>query len=224
MKYFICSDIHGSQTACQKVVEFFNQFKCDKMLLLGDILYHGPRNDLPQGHNPKGVISLLNPMADKILACRGNCDAEVDQMVLNFPCQANYVLLVDNDVTIFCTHGHVYAPLLADGKIPAGCETASKRPLVQTQASAAVSADGATFPAGGENAPAGVQSSQSSSLILYGHTHVSLLQKTGPNLVICNPGSISLPKGGTEPGFAIYENHKISLFNIAGKEIQSLEF
>ncbi len=182
------------------------------MLLLGDILYHGPRNDLPQGHNPKGVISLLNPMADKILACRGNCDAEVDQMVLNFPCQADYVLLVDNDVTIFCTHGHVYAPLLADGKIPAGCETASKRPLVQGQVQPPAT-DETTF-------PADVQS----SLILYGHTHVSLLQKTDDKTVICNPGSTSLPKGGTEAGFAIYENHKISLFNMAGKEIQTLEF
>ena len=85
MKYFICSDIHGSESACKTALTFYNDLKCDKLLLLGDILYHGPRNDLPQGHNPKGVIALLNPLADKIIACRGNCEAEVDQMVLNFP-------------------------------------------------------------------------------------------------------------------------------------------
>ena len=91
MKYFICSDIHGSESACKTALTFYNDLKCDKLLLLGDILYHGPRNDLPQGHNPKGVIALLNPLADKIIACRGNCDAEVDQMVLNFSCLGDLV-------------------------------------------------------------------------------------------------------------------------------------
>lgn len=195
MRYFICSDIHGSESACKAALDFFEKFQCDKLLLLGDILYHGPRNDLPQGHNPKGVIALLNPLADKILACRGNCDAEVDQMVLNFSCLGDYFQIIDDDVTIFASHGHVYAPIRANGKIPAGCETASKKIFV-------------TNPA----------------LILYGHTHVSVLEKNNEGQIICNPGSVSLPKGGTDPGFAIYENHKISLYNLSGNEIKSIEF
>ena len=84
MKYLICSDIHGSFEACKKIISQFESFSCDKLIILGDTLYHGPRNPLPEGHNPKAVAELLNKYADKIIACRGNCDAEVDQMVLQF--------------------------------------------------------------------------------------------------------------------------------------------
>lgn len=195
MKYLICSDIHGSETACAKIVDFFGKFHCDKILILGDVLYHGPRNPLPEGHNPKGVIELLNPLADKIYACRGNCDAEVDQMVLNFSVLSDFVQIVDDDVQIFCTHGHVYAPLRADGNIPELCPPTSKRPSVS-----------------------------GNSVVFYGHTHISVLEKNADGIVVCNPGSTSLPKGGTEAGFAIYENRKISLFNMEGNEINSLNF
>lgn len=195
MKYLICSDIHGSETACKKITEHFIKMNCDKLIILGDILYHGPRNPLPQGHNPQGVIQLLNPLASKIYACRGNCDAEVDQMVLSFPILADFIQLVDNDTQIFCSHGHVYAPLLADGNVPSGCEIASKKPLLT------------------EN-----------SIVFYGHTHVSVLEKNSQGIIVCNPGSTSLPKGDTEAGFAIYENKKITLFNMEGKELKSLSF
>ena len=84
MKYLVVSDIHGSSESCNNFIDKFNQFKADKIIILGDILYHGPRNDLPDFYNPKKVISMLNPLADKIIAVRGNCDAEVDQMVLDF--------------------------------------------------------------------------------------------------------------------------------------------
>ena len=156
MKYLIFSDIHGSQSACEKVISFYEKFSCNKIIILGDILYHGPRNSLPQGHNPE----------------------------------------------IFCTHGHIYAPVLHDGTKPAGCETASKNPLVN------------------EN-----------SVILYGHTHVSVLEKNANGSIICNPGSISLPKGNTQAGFAVLQTkdeknqyHKISLYNLDGEELSSLEF
>ena len=84
MKYLIASDLHGSSSSAQFLIERFNELKCDKLILLGDILYHGPRNDLPLNYNPKEVIALLNPLAYNIIAINGNCDAEVDQMVLKF--------------------------------------------------------------------------------------------------------------------------------------------
>lgn len=202
MKFLIFSDIHGSQTSCQKVISFFEKLNCDKIIILGDILYHGPRNPLPQGHNPKGVIEILNSYSDRIFCCRGNCDAEVDQMVLNFQIMSDYVHLFDNNLDIFCSHGHIYAPTLLDGTKPAGCETALKSPNIL--------APGVFF---------------------YGHTHVSVLEKNKMGITVCNPGSISLPKGDTEPGFAVLEtknseniNHKISLLNIEGKVLKTLEF
>lgn len=110
MKYLICSDIHGSYSTCKKVIEQFHSLNCDMIILLGDILYHGPRNPLPEGHDPKQVAELLNKYADKIIACRGNCDAEVDQMVLNFPIMQDYIFLADDGTRIFCTHGHLFTP------------------------------------------------------------------------------------------------------------------
>ena len=108
MKWFIASDIHGSFYYAEKMVEAFNKEKADKMLLLGDILYHGPRNDLPRDYNPKKVITLLNDIKDKIICVHGNCDAEVDQMVLEFPIMADYEIIQDGKVKIFATHGHKY--------------------------------------------------------------------------------------------------------------------
>ena len=84
MKILVFSDIHGCASACEKVLDRFESLKCDKMLILGDILYHGPRNNIPQNYDPKAVVAMLNPLGSKIMACRGNCDAEVDQMLLNF--------------------------------------------------------------------------------------------------------------------------------------------
>ena len=95
MKFLIASDIHGSATWCRKFIDAIHAEKPDKIILLGDILYHGPRNDLPNGYDPKEVITLLNPLADRILAVRGNCDAEVDQMVLDFPCMADYSTILE---------------------------------------------------------------------------------------------------------------------------------
>ncbi len=108
MKIIIASDIHGSAYYCRKLMELYNTEKPDRVLLLGDILYHGPRNDLPEEYNPKEVIAMLNPLADQILCVRGNCDAEVDQMVLDFPIMADYAVLEADGVQIFATHGHIY--------------------------------------------------------------------------------------------------------------------
>lgn len=110
MRYLIASDIHGSAFWCEKLLDHYHSIKPDRLILLGDILYHGPRNDLPKGYAPKEVISLLNPLSSYISACRGNCEAEVDQMVLNFNVMDDYTELFDGDRTLFCTHGHIYNP------------------------------------------------------------------------------------------------------------------
>jgi putative phosphoesterase len=108
MKLMIASDIHGSAYYCQKLMEAYKQEKADKLLLLGDLLYHGPRNDLPKDYNPKEVIVMLNSINNEILCVRGNCEAEVDQMVLEFPVMADYIMLYVEGLTIFATHGHLY--------------------------------------------------------------------------------------------------------------------
>lgn len=108
MKWLIASDIHGSAYYCEKLLEAYKREGADKILLLGDVLYHGPRNDLPEGYAPKKVIEMLNGMKDEILCVRGNCEAEVDQMVLNFPVLADYAILTVGKKMIFVTHGHVF--------------------------------------------------------------------------------------------------------------------
>lgn len=102
------SDIHGSARYCRKLLEEYGRSGADRLILLGDLLYHGPRNDLPEEYAPKEVIRLLNEKKDEIYAVRGNCEAEVDQMVLEFPVMADYAVLVLNGLTFYATHGHVY--------------------------------------------------------------------------------------------------------------------
>ena len=106
MKFVIASDIHGSAYWCAKLVELIETEQPDKILLLGDLLYHGPRNDLPRDYAPKQVISMLSRYQEKILAVRGNCEAEVDQMVLPFPCMAPFAMLMADGVSFYLTHGH----------------------------------------------------------------------------------------------------------------------
>lgn len=106
MKLLIGSDIHGDIACANKFFDIFKEKECDRILLLGDLLYHGPRNDLPQNYAPKDVINILNEHKDTILAIRGNCDTEVDQMVLDFPILAEYILLSLDGLTVIATHGH----------------------------------------------------------------------------------------------------------------------
>lgn len=118
MKLLIASDIHGASSWCRKLLDAIDDVQPDKVVLLGDLLYHGPRNDIPADYAPKEVLAMLNGIGKEIIAVRGNCEAEVDQMVLDFPCMAIYNVLYDPDVEsprgkgleIFCTHGHVYGP------------------------------------------------------------------------------------------------------------------
>jgi len=121
MKLLIASDIHGDLDSAKAVFTAYEKEGCDKILLLGDLLYHGPRNDLPSTYNPKAVIALLNENKEKILAVRGNCDTEVDQMVLAFPILADYAYLSLDGLSVFATHGHHHntdtPPALGKGEI-----------------------------------------------------------------------------------------------------------
>lgn len=121
MKIMVASDIHGSSYYCKKMLDAFASEKADRLLLLGDILYHGPRNDLPRDYAPKLVIDMLNEVKTKIFCVRGNCDTEVDQMVLQFPILADYCLLHYKNRLIYATHGHNFntshLPPLCSGDI-----------------------------------------------------------------------------------------------------------
>ena len=184
MKFLIASDIHGSATWCRQLVDALDREQPDRLLLLGDVLYHGPRNDLPEGYAPKEVIAMLNPLAASIIAVRGNCEAEVDQMVLDFPCMADYTTIFDPTATIaadsgpreklgcelFLTHGHVYG-------------------------------------AGFHNSVDKLPELPSGSILLYGHTHKKVSEPAGEHAGVWafNPGSVSIPKDGTH-SYGVYEN------------------
>ena len=121
MKLMFASDIHGSAYYCKKVIETFNKEQADKLVLLGDLLYHGPRNPLPREYDPPKVLAMLNEIKDKILAVRGNCDSEVDQMVLQFPMMQDSLVMYLEQRQVFITHGHLFSmdnpPLLNKGDI-----------------------------------------------------------------------------------------------------------
>ena len=121
MKYLFASDIHGSAYYCRKLLDAFREEQAERLVLLGDLLYHGPRNDLPREYAPKEVIALLNEHKNKIYAVRGNCEAEVDQMVLEFPVMADYCILSVDGRTFYATHGLIYnqdnLPPLQEGDI-----------------------------------------------------------------------------------------------------------
>jgi len=121
MKIMIASDIHGSEFYCSQLIQAYEREGADRLLILGDVLYHGPRNDLPRDYAPKKVIAMLNDMKEDIYCVRGNCEAEVDQMVLEFPVLADYALIPAGDKMVYATHGHVYneknLPPMHDGDV-----------------------------------------------------------------------------------------------------------
>jgi len=121
MKIFVISDIHGSNHYLNKALEAYEEEKADYLLILGDELYHGPRNPLPEDYNPKEVSEKLNRYKEKIITVRGNCDSEVDQMLLEYPIMSDYSILFLNQKKIFATHGHIYSeeklPHLSKGDI-----------------------------------------------------------------------------------------------------------
>ena len=191
MKWLIASDIHGSAYFCEKLIEAYKRENADKILLLGDILYHGPRNDLPEGYAPKQVIAMLNELAQDILCVRGNCDAEVDQMVLDFPLMADYAIITDDAMIshcakgskedgqriripiIYATHGHVYN----NGNLP---------PL------------------------------QAGDILLHGHTHVPACEQYETHTYI-NPGSVSIPKEGSPHSYMVFDGEVFEWKTLEGE-------
>lgn len=117
MKLIIASDIHGSAHWCAKVVEAFKKEGADRLILLGDILYHGPRNPLPEEYAPQKVVELLTPLADRIICVRGNCESEVDQMVLPFNCSSDYATVFVDGLNIHLAHGHRPIPPMRKGDV-----------------------------------------------------------------------------------------------------------
>ena len=177
MKLMIASDIHGSAAGCRGLMAAWDREQPDRVLLLGDILYHGPRNDLPEAYDPKAVLALLNERKDSILCVRGNCDTEVDQMVLQFPVLADYAWIVQDGCSIFATHGHVY-------------NAANRPPL------------------------------REGDILLHGHTHVPAWEDHG-SFRYLNPGSVSIPKGGSEKSYMTLENGLFTWKTLGGESYHS---
>ena len=180
MKLMIASDIHGCAPACKKLLDTFTASGAERLILLGDLLYHGPRNDLPDGYDPKAVIAMLLEYADRLFCVRGNCDTEVDQMVLPFPIMAETALLFVDGRTWFACHGH------RSGANP----TANDLPRL----------------------PAG-------SVVLSGHTHIPVLEENPDGVLLLNPGSTSIPKGGFAASYGVYEDGKFAVMGFDGEKI-----
>ncbi len=186
MRALILSDIHGSADAARKALAHFERLHCDKIFLLGDTLYHGPRNPLPEGHGPMGVVEALKPYGDKIVAARGNCDADVDLMMLDFVKIEDEYAVVEDQVTdaagkqktirMFLSHGHIFMP-----------ECFPANALDQLEPGEAIE-----------------KSDRPIDAYLYGHTHIYQLQKNFKDVLMVNPGSTSLPKGDNPPTFGLY--------------------
>jgi len=178
MKLMIASDLHGSSHFVTKLAERIEIEKPDKILLLGDLLYHGPRNDLPELYNTKVVAALLNERKNMLLCVRGNCDTEVDQMVLDFPILADYALVEVDGHTIFATHGHIY--------------NCANLPPIGT-----------------------------GDILIHGHTHIPEHTSRG-DVLILNPGSVSIPKAGSCNSYMVYENHTFHWKNLDGEVYDTL--
>lgn len=177
MKYMFASDIHGSAYYCEEMFRVYHEEEAQRLVLLGDLLYHGPRNDLPRDYNPKKVIELLNKNREEICAVRGNCDAQVDQMVLAFPIMADYCIIMEGSHTIYASHGHVFH----EDNLP---------PL------------------------------KAGDIFVHGHTHVLQAKKTG-DITILNPGSVSLPKEGNIPTYAVLEDGTFTIKGLDGTIVKT---
>ncbi len=170
MKILIASDIHGSEYRARQIHDIWRNGDFDMVLLLGDLLYHGPRNDLPPFYSPKKVIPLLSEMKDDITAVRGNCDAEVDQMVLPFPIMDDSKSLFLNGKKVFLMHGHHNLDY------------------------------------------------KDADIVMSGHTHVPVLEERD-GVLFLNPGSTTIPKNGSEPGYAVWDETGIRIISLDNGDV-----
>ncbi len=180
MKFFVLSDIHGSVPAFERAMEAFAREGADWLVIAGDYLNHGPRNPIPEGYDPQALAPLINAHKFRIMGVRGNCDSEVDQALLEFPCTGDYLVFFTGKRRCFATHGHLFDagnhPPLAEGDI-----------------------------------------------FISGHTHVPLLERRD-GLIFLNPGSPSLPKEGSEPGYALISSDGIWTKTLDGRIVSTIEF
>ena len=172
MKLMIASDLHGSAYYTKKLLDACAQEQPDRLLLLGDLLYHGPRNALPRDYDCMAVAEMLGTLRDRITAVRGNCDCEVDQMVLPFPMMADFALLEVGGLTLYATHGHLWS----------------------------------------EEAPPPMAAG---TVLLNGHFHVPACVDHGAVLYV-NPGSTSIPKAGSAPGYLVLEDRTFTWKDMEG--------
>ena len=174
MKVLVISDIHGSSYYARKIEEIVEKENPEKIVLLGDLYYHGPRNELSQEYAPMEVAKILNSLKDKLMVVKGNCDAEVDEMISEFKFE-DHILTNINGKNIYFTHGHKYNI---------------------------------------ENIPY-----EDFDILIYGHIHPGFIQEK-EGYLFANPGSISLPKGGTEHSYLILEENQITLKDVDGRILQ----
>lgn len=199
MKYLIAADIHGSAFYCEQLLDRFEESCADKLILLGDILYHGPRNELPFGYEPTKVIDMLNALSDRVFCIRGNCDCEVDQMVLRFPIMADYAMIPYGEKTIFLTHGHKYGK----DTIENYCKAMKAYEAAKENGETAV-------------LPDPIPALNPGDVLLQGHTHVSMLSQLSNDVININPGSVSIPKGGTSNGYLVFEDGIFTRYTLNG--------
>jgi putative phosphoesterase len=171
MKILFLSDIHGVPSTLEQALAAAEPLMYDKIVLLGDLLYHGPRNGVPDFYDPVKVVKILNGLKDTIVAVRGNCDAEVDQMMFEFPMMSDYAILETENEKFFLTHGHLWN----ECRLP----------------------------------PLGT-----GTILAHGHTHIPVLKKLECGITIYNPGSVSLPKGGSSRSFGFYDGSELKHFSI----------
>ncbi len=171
MRLLFISDIHGVPSTLEAALKVGETLGYDKLVLLGDLLYHGPRNGVPDFYDPVKVAKILNGLKDKIVAVRGNCDAEVDQMMVEFPIMEDYRVLEAGKEKFFLTHGHLFN----ENRLP----------------------------------PLGM-----GTVLVHGHTHIPELKEIVPGLRLFNPGSVSLPKGGSSRSFGYFDGTQLKHYTI----------
>ena len=171
MRLLFISDIHGVPSTLDAALKVGETLGYDKLVLLGDLLYHGPRNGVPDFYDPVKVAKILNGLKDKIVAVRGNCDAEVDQMMVEFPIMEDYRVLEAGKEKFFLTHGHLFN----ENRLP----------------------------------PLGM-----GTVLVHGHTHIPELKEIVPGLRLFNPGSVSLPKGGSSRSFGYFDGTQLKHYTI----------
>lgn len=179
-RIIIASDIHGSSYYCKLLTDRYAAEGASKLILLGDLLYHGPRNALPQDYDCPSVIDMLNGMKDSIICVRGNCDSEVDQMVLDFPITKDHTVFTYCGVTFFATHGHLYNTYYPPKR-------------------------------------------EEKFVLLTGHTHIPALEDHG-DYIYCNPGSVSIPKGGSDHSYILLDKSGMTWKDLGGASFHSASF